>query len=97
MALVLKNLLDNGIKYGSNRHASLRTNHGIIEVISEGERLKYPLSYYTEPFSQAEKRSSGFGLGLYIVHSILEKLGYKLEYSHSDSEENIFRLIPNNR
>jgi len=97
MALVLKNLLDNGIKYGSNRHASLRTNHGIIEVVSEGERLKYPLSYYTEPFSQAEKRSSGFGLGLYIVHSILEKLGYKLEYSHSDSEENIFRLIPNNR
>jgi len=95
MALVFKNLLDNGIKYGNNKHVLLRTNHDIIEIVSKGERLKYPLSYYTEPFSQAEKRSSGFGLGLYIVHSILEKLRYKLEYRYSDNEENIFRLIPN--
>jgi len=92
MALVLKNLLDNGIKYGSNRHALLQTNHGIIEVVSQGERLKHPLSYYTEPFSQAEKRSSGFGLGLYIVHSILEKLGYRLGYKHQDGK-NIFMLV----
>jgi len=95
MALVFKNLLDNGIKYGNDKHVLLRTNHDIIEIVSKGERLKYPLSYYTEPFSQAEKRSSGFGLGLYIVHSILEKLRYKLEYTHSDNEENIFRLVPN--
>jgi len=93
MALVLKNLLDNGIKYGNTRHVLLRTNHGIIEVVSQGERLKHPLSYYTEPFSQAEKRSSGFGLGLYIVHSILEKLGYRLGYTHQDGK-NIFMLVP---
>jgi len=94
MTLVLKNLLDNGIKYGDNRHVLLRTNHDTIEVLSQGERLKHPLSYYTEPFSQAEKRSSGFGLGLYIVHSILEKLGYRLGYKHEEGK-NIFMLIPN--
>ncbi|MEA1954692.1 MAG: ArsS family sensor histidine kinase [Campylobacterota bacterium] len=89
MALAIKNLLDNGLKYGKKRSVKLRTNGYAIEIISKGEVLKEPLSYYTEPFSQAEKRSSGFGLGLYIVHAILEKLGYKLGYKYEDGS-NIF-------
>ena len=93
MTLVIKNLLDNGIKYGSDKQVFLRTREGIIEIVSKGERLEHPLSYYTEPFSQAEKRSTGFGLGLYIVHSILEKLGYQLEYTHNEGK-NIFMLLP---
>lgn len=96
MILVIKNLLDNGIKYSTNRCVSFQTNHGLMQVVSEGEALEYPLSYYTEPFSQAEKRSIGFGLGLYIVHSILDKLGYQLEYEHRDGK-NIFMLIPKER
>jgi len=93
MVLVIKNLIDNGMKYGKEKCVLLQTNKGVIEVISKGDSLKEPLSYYTEPFSQAEKRSSGFGLGLYIVHSILEKLGYRLEYKHEE-EKNIFMLVP---
>ncbi len=90
-ALALKNLLDNGIKYSKDKHVTLRSIGNDIEIISKGEILKNPLSYYLEPFSQEEKRSSGFGLGLYIVNSILEKLGYKLGYRHEE-EENIFTL-----
>jgi len=93
MVLVIKNLLDNGIKYGKDKCVMLQTNDGLIEVVSQGEALEYPLAYYTEPFSQAEKRSSGFGLGLYIVHSILEKLGYRLGYKHKEGK-NIFMLVP---
>jgi two-component system OmpR family sensor kinase len=93
MTLVIKNLIDNGMKYGKDKCVMLQTNHGMIEVISQGDALKHPLSYYTEPFSQAEKRSSGFGLGLYIVHSILEKLGYRLGYKHREGK-NIFMLVP---
>jgi len=93
MVLVIKNLLDNGIKYGKDKCVMLQTNDGLIEVVSQGEALEYSLSYYTEPFSQAEKRSSGFGLGLYIVDSILEKLGYKLGYKHEDGK-NIFMFVP---
>jgi two-component system OmpR family sensor kinase len=70
----------------------VKTNHKILEFISLGEVLEHPLSYYTEPFSQAEKRSSGFGLGLYIVHSTLEKLGCRLGYKHKDGV-NIFMLV----
>jgi len=93
MTLVLKNLLDNGMKYGKDRCVLLRTKAGIIEVVSRGEPLEHPLSYYTEPFSQAEKRSSGFGLGLYIVDTILKKIGYRLGYRHEDGQ-NIFMLVP---
>ena len=93
MTLVLKNLIDNGMKYGKDKCVMVKTDHGMIEVISQGDVLEHPLSYYTEPFSQAEKRSSGFGLGLYIVHSILEKLGYRLGYRHKEGK-NIFMLVP---
>ena len=93
MVLVLKNLMDNGMKYGKDKCVKVRTYGGMIEVLSKGEPLEHPLSYYTEPFSQAEKRSSGFGLGLYIVDSILQKIGYRLGYRHEDGV-NIFMLVP---
>jgi len=96
MALVIKNLVDNGLKYGQDKQALLRTNNGVIEVVSQGEVLEHPLSYYTEPFSQAEKRSAGFGLGLYIVESILQKLGYRLLYKYKEGN-NIFSILPEKR
>jgi two-component system OmpR family sensor kinase len=93
LALAIKNLLDNGIKYSKDKHVLVRTtSKRNIEIISKGEDLRHPLSYYTEPFSQEEKRSHGFGLGLYIVHSILEKLGCKLDYRYEDGE-NIFVIV----
>jgi two-component system OmpR family sensor kinase len=91
MALAIKNLLDNGLKYGQRECVMLRSDGKTLEVISEGKELQHPLSYYTEPFSQEEKRSSGFGLGLYIVHSILEKLGYQLGYRYEEGR-NIFMI-----
>jgi len=93
MSLVMKNLMDNGIKYGDGKCVLVQTRDEIIEVISKGKALEESLSYYTEPFSQAEKRSSGFGLGLYIVDNILKKLGYQFSYKHEEGK-NIFILTP---
>ncbi|ADV45525.1 ArsS family sensor histidine kinase [Nitratifractor salsuginis] len=94
LALVLKNLMDNGIKYSPDHHVRLMTVGKRIEVRSVGEPLKEDLSYYTEPFSQEEKRSHGFGLGLYIVANILEKLGYGFRYRYDkQTEENVFEVI----
>ena len=89
LALAIKNLLDNGIKYSKDKHVTLRSAGDGLEVISKGDELQHPLAYYIEPFYQEEKRSSGFGLGLYIVHSILEKLGCRLGYRYEDGN-NIF-------
>jgi two-component system, OmpR family, sensor kinase len=91
-ALALKNLLDNGIKYSPDGRVVLRSREDTLEVLSQGEPLKHPLAYYIEPFSQEEKRNSGFGLGLYIVNSIVEKLGHKLQYRY-ESGTNIFSLL----
>jgi len=94
LALVLKNLLDNGIKYSPDKHVKLISVGNRIEVRSVGEPLKEDLSFYTEPFSQEEKRSHGFGLGLYIVANILEKLGYGFRYRYDKEKgENVFEVI----
>lgn len=92
LALALKNLLDNGIKYSKDKQVCLRSVENGLEVISKGNALQHPLSYYLEPFSQEEKRSSGFGLGLYIVNAIVGKLGYKLTYRHEEGN-NIFSVV----
>ncbi len=91
-SIALKNLIDNAIKFSTNKHTTIKANKDRIDIISEGEPLKYNLEYYTEPFSQEEKRSDGFGLGLYIVKTISNLHGYKLVYSHKDGQ-NIFSIL----
>jgi two-component system OmpR family sensor kinase len=94
LALVIKNLVDNGIKYSPNHFASVVVIGNKIMVKSKGEKLKEDLSYYTEPFSQEEKRSAGFGLGLYIVSNISEKLGYDFRYRYDEENgENVFEIV----
>ncbi len=93
LALAIKNLLDNGIKYSQDHKVLLKTvADKRVDIFSKGKKLKHQLTYYTEPFAQEEKRSSGFGLGLYIVHSVLKKLGCELGYRYENGE-NIFEII----
>lgn len=91
-SVALKNLIDNAIKFSPNKHAKVFANKNRIDVSSQGNPLKYDLEYYTEPFSQEEKRSDGFGLGLYIVKTIANLHGYKLVYNYKD-KENIFSIL----
>jgi two-component system OmpR family sensor kinase len=91
LSLALKNLIDNAIKYSEDTHATIITHSKSIKVSSKGRSLEYPLEYYLEPFTQEEKRNSGFGLGLYIVHNITKKLGYQLHYYYRNGH-NIFEL-----
>ncbi len=94
LALVLKNLIDNAIKYSTDKRAKIIVIGNKIMVKSKGEKLKESLEYYTEPFSQEEKRSAGFGLGLYIVATVLDKLNYKLRYKYDKKNmENIFEIV----
>ena len=86
MSIALKNLIDNGIKFSKDKKAIVTANKEKIEIISLGDALRYDLNYYTEPFSQEEKRSDGFGLGLYIVKTISNLHGYKLEYKYEDGK-----------
>lgn len=88
-SIVLKNLIDNAIKFSPDHHAKLIANASTIKVISKGNKLEHSLDYYTEPFSQEEKRSDGFGLGLYIVQKTCDLHGFEFKY-HYENGENQF-------
>ncbi|ADG92342.1 integral membrane sensor signal transduction histidine kinase [Arcobacter nitrofigilis DSM 7299] len=91
--LAVKNLIDNAIKYSDDRKVTIKTNNQ-DEIIFEnsGEGLKYPLEKYFEPFFANESKSkNSFGLGLYIVNSILKANNCILKYEYKD-EINIFKI-----
>ncbi len=86
--LVIKNLLDNGIKYSTDKHITVIIDGNRLKVMNKGEALPEPLENYFKPFHASKK---GLGLGLYIVKSILDIHQMELHYQHEDGE-NIFTL-----
>lgn len=85
-SIVLKNLIDNAIKFSPNKKAIIIASKDEINISSLGEPLNHELEYYTEAFSQEEKRKDGFGLGLYIVKTIVNLHEYKLEYYYENGK-----------
>lgn len=81
--IVLKNLIENAMKYTTVLPIHIIINDKEIIFQSTSEKLKYDLEYYLQPFSQETKNSEGFGLGLYIVNEILKLHSMNLTYSHS--------------
>ena len=88
-ALVVKNLLDNAIKYSTDKHITVIINKNKLEIINKGEALKEPLENYFKPFHTSNK---GLGLGLYIVKSILDIHQMELHYTYEDGR-NIFTVV----
>ena len=86
--LVVKNLLDNAIKYSTNKHVTVIISPQGLEIMNLGEKLAEPLENYFEPFHTSKK---GLGLGLYIVKSILDIHTMKLDYLYTNGA-NWFRI-----
>jgi two-component system OmpR family sensor kinase len=87
--LVVKNLLDNGIKYSTDKQITVIIDDHKLKVMNPGEALKEPLENYFKPFHTSKQ---GLGLGLYIVKSILDIHQMELEYQHEDGQ-NIFTVV----
>lgn len=88
-SIVLKNLIDNAIKYGSTKPFILIEKNSIY-IKSKGSKLQKDFQEYLKPFNRNyEDSSQSLGLGLYIVQSILKTHNLKLEYKYENSE-NIF-------
>ncbi|MDD3343931.1 MAG: ArsS family sensor histidine kinase [Sulfurospirillaceae bacterium] len=83
LSIALKNLIDNGLKYASQKPIVIEVNAHEIAVLSQGEPLVHPLEYYCEAFVQADnsRGQEGFGLGLSIVKKIVDAHGLKLTLS----------------
>lgn len=83
-SVALKNMIDNGIKYSTDKKVKIKCNHNAIHFINRGEPLTKDLRSYIEPFSKGKNAKKSFGLGLYIVDNILNQHELTLEYSHQN-------------
>ncbi len=88
-AIAIKNMIDNALKYSTDKKVIIRVQKDKIEFLNRGEPLEHDISYYIEPFVKGASSSQSFGLGLYIVVSILEAHNMKLNYRYEDGY-NIF-------
>lgn len=68
----IKNMIDNGIKYSLDSHVKILMINNELCFESTGECIKHPLQYYIEPFTKDNPSKNSFGLGLYLVDSILK-------------------------
>ncbi len=87
----IKNMIDNGIKYSDDGYIKIVINDRYeLCFESKGECLKHPLQFYIEPFTKENPSKNSFGLGLYLVDSILKVHGKVLAHEY---EEGINRFI----
>lgn len=88
----IKNLLDNAIKYSDDNAVKVIICQEGIKFYNKGKKLDKNIEYYLEPFTQGgTKASNSFGLGLYVVNTILEAHKLKLNYNY-DNGYNIFSI-----
>ncbi len=88
-ATAIKNMIDNGIKYSTDTRVKIVFEDNELKFISKGECLKYPLKFYIEPFTKENPSKNSFGLGLYLVDSILKAHNQILAHEYKDGY-NIF-------
>ena len=91
LSIVLKNLIDNALKYATSYPIQIDVKLNTISVSNKGKKLSKQLEYYLKPFTQELSQRDGFGLGLSIVKKIIDKHDFRLEYSYRN-ESNIFKI-----
>jgi two-component system OmpR family sensor kinase len=89
-ATAIKNMIDNAVKYSPDKQVKVGFSDGEIWFENRGSKLSHPLAYYVEPFTKEHPSKNSFGLGLYLVDSILKHHDMVLAY---EFEEGINRFI----
>jgi len=77
-------MIDNGIKYSTDKHVKILIINGELCFESRGECIKHPLQYYIEPFTKDNPSKNSFGLGLYLVDSILKAHNQVLAHEYDN-------------
>ncbi len=78
----IKNMIDNGMKYSPDEMIYIKMINGELCFDTRGECLSQPLKYYIEPFTKENPSKNSFGLGLYLVDSILKAHGQVLAHEY---------------
>ena len=84
-SLAIKNLIDNALKYADDKKAQVICDIDGIVVRNLGQPLQNPIEYYMQAFIREKgSKSSGMGLGLYIIDHICRMHKFSLKYSYED-------------
>lgn len=97
-SILVKNLIDNGLKYSNDKKVIIAVKDETISFSNIGEPLTHSLEKYYEPFFQHSqnntKQKESFGLGFYIIKSILDAHNFQLKYDYDFiQKENKFTLF----
>jgi two-component system OmpR family sensor kinase len=82
LVLALKNLIDNALKYATAYPVEITAAEGTICIANRGAPLDETLERHLQPFFRGTgaQRREGFGLGLSIVATVLQKHAFPLSH-----------------
>ncbi len=85
-SIVLKNMVDNAIKYSDDKQVFLDFIGNNLVVSNKSKPLKEDFEKYLQPYFKSSNPSQahGFGLGMYIIKNALEAMGLNLSYHYSN-------------
>ena len=84
----IKNLIDNALKYSSEK-VVVNIDKNALCISSVGDELDPQRLEFERAFNRKiETSNSGLGLGLYIANQIFKKHGHTLKYEHKDGKNN---------
>lgn len=87
LSIAIKNIIDNAMKYSDDKKVKNFTKNGALEFYTLGEEMSGKLEYYIEPFTKGDNAKQSFGLGLYIVDSIVKAI--IRQYRYEDEEKRL--------
>ena len=86
-SLVLKNMLDNALKYSSDGICELECFKDYFVVINNGTPLNNSIEYYFQAFVRKNySQAEGMGLGLYIINEICALHGFEVSYNYKENK-----------
>ncbi|WP_306528756.1 ArsS family sensor histidine kinase [Campylobacter sp.] len=84
-ALAIKNLIDNALKYSSDKKVRIICDENKVSVANRGAALAKSFEHYKQAFIRnKDEKAIGMGLGLYIIDKICELHKFRFEYNYSD-------------
>ena len=84
-ALAIKNLIDNALKYSSDKKVRIICDENQVSVANRGAALAKSFEHYKQAFIRnKDEKATGMGLGLYIIDKICELHKFRFEYNYSD-------------
>lgn len=91
LTIVIKNLIDNAMKYSNIYPIGIHTENKILYIKNNANKLFNDLNYYIQPFTREANQQQGHGLGLNIVNKILQMHNFNFQYNYKEPH-NIFSI-----